>query len=116
MEYAYVFLGGGVGSIIRLLISNVYANVNLPYATLLTNFLSCSIVAVALLLSQKFNLNDGLKLFLIVGFCGGLSTFSAFSYETIQLIKSGDLIYAILNVVLNMFFCFSVIFYLLKDL
>ena len=115
MTYLYVFLGGGLGSVIRYLISLFYINSSFPYGTLLANILSCLMITSTVFFCQKWNLNDSVKLLFVVGFCGGLSTFSTFSYETIQLFKNGYTVYAILNILFNIFFCLIFLFYLLKD-
>ena len=98
VEFFYVFLGGGLGSLLRYLISLLFINLNFPIATLLANILSCLILGIAVFFMQKYSLCNNMRLFLLVGICGGLSTFSTFSHETINLFREGYVNYAILNI------------------
>ena len=88
-----VFIGGGVGSVLRYLINNVVNNTsgNFPLSTFLINVLGSLIIGIVLGLALK---NDSLSsnqtLLLATGFCGGFTTFSAFAYENQVLLKSGD--------------------------
>ncbi|WP_341484992.1 fluoride efflux transporter CrcB [Christiangramia aestuarii] len=87
-----VFIGGGLGSSLRYLLSK-YLNAGqlLPYGTFLVNILGSLILGMTLGWAIKSNtLNSPTNLLLAVGFCGGFTTFSTFSFENYSLIKSGD--------------------------
>ncbi|WP_084509735.1 fluoride efflux transporter CrcB [Christiangramia portivictoriae] len=89
-----VFLGGGLGSSLRYLISK-YLNdsATIPQGTLVVNVLGSFILGLALGWLIKQNMLDHPLYFLLaVGFCGGFTTFSSFSFENFNLIKSGDYI------------------------
>jgi CrcB protein len=51
-----------------------------------------------------------IRMLMITGFCGGFSTFSAFSFETIELVRSGNSLYAVLNVVISISLCLGIIY------
>ncbi len=96
----WVFLGGGLGSLLRYGIARwiaPYAPL-FPYATLLANVLSCILLGYLAGLSLRGSLDEPSKLFLITGLCGGFSTFSTFSNETFGLLQAGHYALALLNI------------------
>jgi fluoride exporter len=113
-EFALVFVGGGIGSMARYLLGRLLIpyQVVFPFATLAANFLSCFIFGLAVMLGvEKINLTQPLKLLVLTGFCGGFSTYSAFTFETIELFKSGHTLSGLSNIVLNLLLSISA-FYL----
>lgn len=89
----FVGIGGGIGSILRYLTSCLiakYSHSLFPVATLIVNLLGCFLIGLLLGLSVRRDLLDEQMRFLfITGFCGGFTTFSAFSAENIALLESG---------------------------
>ena len=108
-SFLLVFLGGGLGSGIRYLVTitmNQYSKV-LPFGTFTVNMLGCLLIGLVLGYAQKENtLTSNQTLLLATGFCGGFTTFSAFASENLELIRNGELfnfsIYAIGSVVAGM--------------
>ena len=116
----FVFLGGGIGAVLRYLISKctlLFYKGQFPFSTLLSNILSCIIVGLFLTaLSASKSINPNVKIFVLIGLCGGLSTFSTFSLETIQLLKSGNYYWAFANVLFSIVACFGLLLIFYKKL
>jgi CrcB protein len=88
-----VGLGGATGSIFRFLISFFTSKFHLvysfPLATFTVNITGCILIGLLIGLSDKYTwLDKDMKLLLITGFCGGYTTFSAFSLENVQLMEN----------------------------
>ena len=115
-NFLLIFLGGGIGSVLRFGISLLMMSVSktvFPVATLLSNVISCTVLGVVVYLMQdKINSDNALRFLLVTGFCGGFSTFSAFSFETVELIRSGNAFYAVLNIVVSLSSCLGIIYLL----
>ncbi len=117
-ELLYVFIGGGLGSLVRFLLGkwvNSFHNSNFPFGTFIINIVACFVLGFIIgLADQKQILSPAIRLFLVVGFCGGFSTFSAFSSETLTLIQQGQnttmLLYVLLSVVVCLIATFGGLF------
>ena len=94
-SFLLVFLGGGLGSSLRYLVTiamNQYSKV-LPFGTFTVNMLGCLLIGLILGYAQKENtLTSNQTLLLATGFCGGFTTFSAFANENLELIKNGEIL------------------------
>lgn len=88
-----VFLGGGLGSVLRFIIGKYLNNPSngIPYGTFAANILGSLLIGIILGLAAKNNaLNQSQTLLLATGFCGGFTTFSTFAYENHVFLKAGD--------------------------
>ena len=97
MNFIVVFIGGGLGALIRYVLYLILPHqAYLPLATLVANVFGCFIAtSVFVYFASKTGLNPVCKTFLITGFCGGLSTLSALSLELLHFIQMQDYIRAI---------------------
>ena len=90
-----VFLGGGVGSVLRFIFGK-YLNsteTGIPYGTFAANIVGSLLIGFILGLAAKnSSLTNNQILFLATGFCGGFTTFSTFAYENHVFLKSGDFV------------------------
>lgn len=113
MNVVLVFFGGGMGCVLRYFIGLSFqkTDATLPWATFFSNLTACLIFALVIwFITTKDLLHPGLKLLLLTGFCGGLSTFSSFGYETFLLLKQSLYLYAFLNILISSSLCIFIFY------
>lgn len=87
-ELLLVFIGGGSGSMLRYLLGRCIGTSAFPLGTFAVNIVGCFLIG--LLGSVRHSLSPDLRLLLVVGLCGGFTTFSTFSNEALGLMRSGQ--------------------------
>ncbi len=101
-----VFLGGGAGAVLRYLTGVLalrYLSVNLPAATFAVNIAGCFILGVLFaVFFDRPEVNTSLKLALTAGFCGGLTTFSTFSFEMFEMLKNAQYLQVSVYLILSL--------------
>lgn len=101
-----VAVGGSIGATTRYVVSTWAAErfgTGFPYGTLIVNVVGCFIIGVFMVATtEKFIINPYWRLIVTVGFVGGLTTFSSFSYETFQLIEDSGLTLVMYNILSNL--------------
>lgn len=89
----WIAIGGAAGSVLRYVTGGLVQRgpaVAFPIGTLAVNVMGCFIIGVLTQRFMNFQASPALKAALITGFCGGFTTFSAFSMETVGLLNGGE--------------------------
>jgi len=111
MQIVYISIFGGLGCLSRYLVSGWVYNVagrTLPYGTLAVNIVGSLLLGLIMEGSLRSTLlPPDLRVGLTVGFMGGFTTFSTFSYETVRLLEEGSYLQAGSNVLLNIVICLA---------
>jgi len=109
MKIVYLGIFGGLGCVARYMVSGWVYNLvgrSLPYGTLAVNVIGSLLLGLIMEGSLRSTLlSPELRIGLTVGFMGGFTTFSTFSYETVRLMEEGSLVAAGVNVLLNVTVC-----------
>lgn len=123
-ELFYVFLGGGAGSVARFMASLLWRHFSLhprfeqslmPWPTLVVNLIGCFLIGLFYVHGERWGMSHEVRLLLTTGFCGGLTTFSTFSYETVTLLHHGyygtAAAYVCLSLLLGLAAVFTIIYF-----
>lgn len=101
-----VALGGAAGAVTRYGLSRIvelWVGTTFPFGTLVVNVLGCLAIGLVMgWVSTRTELSDAVRLLLVVGFLGSLTTFSTFGGDTITLVRDGMVPQAIGNIALNL--------------
>jgi CrcB protein len=113
-NYILVCIGAAAGGAARYWTTNVvykFLPATMPFGTLAVNVAGSFIIGfVMFYLDSNELISPGMRILLTTGFCGGLTTFSTFSYETIKLFKDSEFLLAGTNIILNVVLSFTAVF------
>jgi CrcB protein len=105
-----VMLGGALGTLARYVVSVLALPISrdLPWGTIginVTGSLLIGFFGTMTLAQGRYPVSENLRLFVMIGFCGGYTTFSSFSLQTLDLLRSGAFVRAMTNVVGSVVLC-----------
>jgi fluoride exporter len=114
MSYLWVTIGSALGGLLRYAITRLTLtySIGFPFGTIFINVLGSFIIGyfgTLTLQNGRFPASDNLRLFVMVGICGGFTTFSSFSLQTLDLLRSGAWGRALANVVLSVVLCVAAV-------
>ena len=107
VKYALIIgTGGFIGSVARYLISKIVQEASLssfPYGTFVVNITGCLLIGLIIGIAEKGTwLSPEWRLFLMVGICGGFTTFSTFAAENLNMMRDGQFFYVIIYTILSL--------------
>jgi fluoride exporter len=104
MKILYLLAGGAVGTVLRYLVSGFSHRMfetTFPLGTLVVNLAGSFLIGLTWGLTESQNFSPNLKAFIFIGIFGGFTTFSSYSLETMEMIRSGAAGMGILNILLS---------------
>jgi CrcB protein len=109
-----VMLGGALGTLLRYAVSVLALPISrdLPWGTILINITGSFVIGLfgtLTLASGRFPVSENIRLFVMIGLCGGYTTFSAFSLQTVDLLRAGAIARAGLNIGLSVLLCIGAV-------
>ena len=111
VSFVWVAIGSALGGVARYAITRwtLAISAQLPWGTVLINVLGCFVIGffgTYTLAGGRHAASEDMRLFVMVGICGGFTTFSSFSLQTFDLVREGAWGRALANVVLSVVLCF----------
>ncbi|MEG0277225.1 MAG: fluoride efflux transporter CrcB [Coprobacillus sp.] len=104
-KFLLVGLGGALGAMLRYGLTFLPLKSTFPFSTFITNILGAIFVGFVVGLFDKGHMSEDISLFLKTGFCGGFTTFSTFSLESVQLLENKKILLGMGYILLSLTFC-----------
>ena len=109
-----VMIGGALGSLARYAVSILAGPISgqLPWGTIIINITGCALIGffgTLTLAHGRYPVSENMRLFVMTGICGGYTTFSAFSLQTLDLMRGGATARAFANVALSVVLCIAAV-------
>jgi fluoride exporter len=114
LPYLLVALGSACGGVLRFSMGRLTLgwNMDLPWTTIAINILGSCLIGffgTLTLPGGRFAVSENARIFVMIGICGGFTTFSSFSLETYDLIRTGSWTRALANVLLSVTLCLAAV-------
>ena len=114
MSYLWVTIGSAIGGLLRYAITRLTIPISqgVPWGTVLINVLGSFVIGyfgTLTLQGGRYPASDNMRLFVMVGLCGGFTTFSSFSLQTFTLMRDGAWVKALANVVVSVVLCVAAV-------
>jgi CrcB protein len=115
LTYFWVALGGAIGSVARLWLGvqvTLLTGLGFPWGTILVNIIGSLVIGFVATLTGpngRMVVPVNAQAFVMVGLCGGFTTFSAFSLQTFELARDGRLMHAGANIMLSVVLCLTAV-------
>jgi CrcB protein len=115
ISYLWIAVGGAAGSVARAWLAFAVARITgpqFPWGTILINVLGSLVIGFFSTLTvsgSRFAVPVDVRAFVMVGICGGFTTFSSFSLQTLELVRDGRMAQALGNIVLSVMLCLAAV-------
>jgi len=113
IKLAYLALGGATGTILRYWISGLpykFYNGVFPWGTLIVNLAGSLLIGFFWGLTDRDNISTNMRSFLFIGLFGSFTTFSTFAFESLNLIRDGNIKFALINITASNVFGILLVF------
>jgi CrcB protein len=113
MTYLWIAIGGAIGSVGRYWLSGLIANrfgSTFPWGTIIVNVTGCLVIGFFNTLTGtegRWLASPTTRTFFMIGICGGYTTFSSFSLQTLNLVNDGEWLYAGANILYSVALCLA---------
>jgi CrcB protein len=116
MSYLWVMVGSALGGLLRFAIGKLAipldAGVGFPIGTVFINVIGSFVIGyfgTLTLHNGRYPVSENMRIFVMIGLCGGFTTFSSFSLQTFDLARSGAWVRALANIVLSVVLCVAAV-------